>query len=120
MAYLIDLTVVHPSSASSPISRPNPLSLTPPNGTLALSIAHALTVTWPDSKAVVTRWARLMSLVKTAALRPCRESLALAMTSSSVVKGAMLYRLLVMKPQRRVIVRTATGPKISSFMIVAS
>ena len=91
MAYLTLLTDVHPSRASSPMSRPKPLSLTPPNGALGLSIAQAFTVTWPDSRAAVTRWARLMSLVKTAALRPCRVSFALAITSASVSKGAMLY-----------------------------
>lgn len=55
IAYLTLLTDVHPSSASSPMSRPNPLSLTPPKGALGLSIAQAFTVTWPDSRAAVTR-----------------------------------------------------------------
>lgn len=89
--YLTVLTEVHPSSASSPISLPNPLSLTPPNGALALSIAHALTVTWPDSSALLTRYARFTSLVKTAALRPCSVSFALRMTSSSDENLAILY-----------------------------
>ena len=44
-------------------------------------------MTWPVSSAAVARGARLILSVKTAALGPSRESLALAMTSSSVPKG---------------------------------
>lgn len=91
MLYLTALTVVHPSNASSPMSRPNPLSFTPPNGIFDASIAHAFTVTCPDSIPAVTRCARFTSLVKTAALSPCAVSLANLMASSSVSKGAMHY-----------------------------
>jgi hypothetical protein len=70
--------------------------LTPPNGAFALSIAHALTVTWPDSSALLTRCARFRLLVKIAALRPCRVSFALRMTSSSDENLAILCHPLAL------------------------
>src|SRR5271170_5446712 len=88
----------------NPPSRPTPLALYPPNGNPAAPDGDAqLTLTVPDSSALTTRIARLMSWVKTVAYNPNSLSLALAMTSSSSVKVLM----------------TTTGPKISSLTISA-
>lgn len=84
------LIVVHSCKASSPISRPKPLCLTPPKGVFGLSTAQQLTVTVPTSMAFETRYAREVFSVKMAALRPSSESFALAMTSASVLNVAMV------------------------------
>src|SRR4029077_3228625 len=81
------LVWVYSCTASTPFSRPSPLSPYPPNGTSGPTTRYALIHTVPVRMACATRCPRWMSLVHTAPASPYRLSLASAIASSSMSNG---------------------------------